>query len=89
MKITIAIPNRFTKTHMVIAMTAITLENSHRFFYGDCIPMPDLLTYPIKVTSFETKLAISYEKGKHLHLAEKCFIDEALEYYRRDSRLNI
>ena len=70
-------------------LLAVESHITHRFFFGDCIPMPDLLTYPIKVTSFETKLAISYERGKHLHLAEKRFIDEALQYFSKDKYLNI
>ena len=37
----------------------------------------DLLTYPIKVTSFETKMAISYKKGIHLHTGEIRFLEEA------------
>lgn len=36
-----------------------------------------LLTYPIKVSSIDTKLAISYRKGLHLHPAEIQFIEEA------------
>ena len=43
--------------------------------------MPDLLSYPIRVSSFRTKLCISYEKGKHLHTAERCFIEECKRYY--------
>ena len=39
--------------------------------------LPDLLTYPIKVTSFETKMAISHKKGLHLHAGELRFIEEA------------
>lgn len=37
----------------------------------------DLLSYPIKVTSFEPKMAISYKKGLHLHAGEIRFIEEA------------
>ncbi len=37
----------------------------------------ELLSYPIKVTSFETKMAISHRKGLHLHAAEVRFIEEA------------
>lgn len=36
----------------------------------------DLLTYPIKVTSFEPKLAVSHRKGQHLHVGEIRFIEE-------------
>ena len=54
---------------------------SRRFFSGDSIPMPDLLSYPIRVTSFKTKLCISYEKGKHLHAAERSFIEECKRFY--------
>ncbi len=37
----------------------------------------ELLSYPIKVTSFETKMAISHPKDLHLHAAEIRFIEEA------------
>lgn len=37
----------------------------------------DFLTYPIDVSSFETKMAISHPKGLHLHAAEIRFLDEA------------
>ena len=37
----------------------------------------DLLSYPISVTSFETKMAISHRHGQHLHAAEVRFIEEA------------
>ena len=37
----------------------------------------DLVSYPIKVTSFETKMAISHKKGLHLHAGEVRFIEEA------------
>lgn len=37
----------------------------------------ELLSYPIRVTSFETKMAISHTKGLHLHAAEVRFMEEA------------
>lgn len=54
---------------------------NRRFFGGDSVPLPDLLSYPIQVHSFDTKLCISYKKGKHLHTAERCFIEEAKLYF--------
>ena len=36
----------------------------------------DLIFAPIRVTSFQPMLAVCYEKGKHLHLAEISFINE-------------
>lgn len=38
-----------------------------------------LLSYPIKVSSIDTKLAISHRKGLHLHPAEIQFIQEAAD----------
>lgn len=40
----------------------------------------ELLTYPIQVTSFETKMAISHRKGIHLHAAEMRFLEEARSF---------
>ena len=37
----------------------------------------NFLTYPIHVSSFETKMAISHPKGLHLHTAEIRFLEEA------------
>jgi len=62
---------------------------SRRFFHGDSIPMPDLLSYPIKVRSFDTKLCISYKKGKRLHTAERRFIEEAKLYFSEGNQQNI
>lgn len=45
-----------------------------------------LLTYPIKVTSFETKMAISHRHGIHLHAAEVRFIEEARQLLNRVAR---
>lgn len=36
----------------------------------------ELLSYPIRVTSFETKMAISYRKGLHLHTEEIRILQE-------------
>ena len=40
----------------------------------------DLLSYPIQVTSFESKMAISHKKGLRLHTGEIRFIEEAKEF---------
>lgn len=40
----------------------------------------ELLSYPIKVTSFETKMAISHKKGLHLHAGEVRFLEEAAAF---------
>ena len=37
----------------------------------------ELFSYPIRVTSFETKMAISHRHDVHLHAAEVRFIEEA------------
>lgn len=42
----------------------------------------DMLTYPIHVTSFETKMAISHKKGLHLHTGEIRFLEEAASLFR-------
>lgn len=36
----------------------------------------ELLSYPIRVTSFETKMAVSYRKGLHLHAEELYVLQE-------------
>lgn len=41
----------------------------------------NLLAYPIHVTSFESKMAISHKKGVHLHAAEVRFIEETKNYF--------
>lgn len=43
-------------------------------------PQPELLSFPIRVTSFEPKMAISHKKGLHLHAGEIRFIEEARAY---------
>lgn len=49
-----------------------------RYFSSRCGSWPsELRRYPIKVDSFRPYLAICYEKGKHLHDAEICFLNEA------------
>lgn len=50
---------------------------NRRFFASVPHTADDLLHYPIEITGFEPKLAICYEKGKHLHTAEICFLKEA------------
>lgn len=46
------------------------------FYDNPSLNTQELLSYPIKVSSFETKMAISSEKGKPLHSAEQRFIQE-------------
>ena len=46
----------------------------------------DLLSYPIKVTSFEPKMAISHKKGLHLHAGEVRFIEEAQQLLNSQNR---
>jgi len=41
----------------------------------------DLLTFPITVTSFEPKMAISHKKGLHLHAGEVRFIEETRHFF--------
>lgn len=41
----------------------------------------NLLTYPIHVTSFEPKMAISHKKGLHLHAGEVRFIEETKKFF--------
>lgn len=50
---------------------------NRRFFASPSRPADNLLHYPIDITGFDPKLAICYEKGKHLHTAEICFLKEA------------
>lgn len=40
-----------------------------------------LLQYPLKISSFRSQLAICYEKDKHLHPAELCFIKTFQEMF--------
>lgn len=41
----------------------------------------DLLAYPIHVTSFESKMALSHKKGLHLHAGEVRFIEETQKFF--------
>ncbi len=50
---------------------------NRRFYSNENDLTAELLSYPIKVTSFRQTLAICYKKGQHLHAAERCFISEA------------
>lgn len=43
----------------------------------------NLLTYQINVNSFETKMAISYKKGLHLHTGEIRFLEEATTFLHK------
>ena len=52
------------------------------FYANQGLNTGELLSYPIKVTAFETKMAISREKGKRLHTAEQQFIAEFSEFMR-------
>ena len=53
------------------------------YFRNKNLDTQELLSYPIRVTSFETKVAVSYEKGKHLHAAERCFLRELDEFFQK------
>ncbi|MCD7956123.1 MAG: LysR family transcriptional regulator [Lachnospiraceae bacterium] len=52
-----------------------------RFGNADGVLPSDLLCFPIQTESFPARLAICYEKGKHLHDAEICFINEMKAYF--------
>ena len=52
-----------------------------RFFTHPDPQAEELLSFPIKVNSFLTKLAISHVKGLHLHPAENYFIKECKDYF--------
>lgn len=58
---------------------------SQRFYGENALQIPNLLSYPIRVNSFETRLAISHQKGKRLHTAELTFINEAQAYFKQKS----
>lgn len=47
-----------------------------------------LLSYPIKVTSFETKMAVSHKKGLHLHAGEVRFIEETKNYFAQNKNFS-
>lgn len=51
------------------------------YFENRNLDTRELLSYPICVTSFEAKVAVSYEKGKRLHAAERCFLKELQEFF--------
>lgn len=52
-----------------------------RFFFSKSNHNSDHLQYyPIKTTNIQAPLTISYEKEKHLHPAEICFINEARKF---------
>ena len=53
------------------------------FYANQSLDTRELLSYPIKVTSFETKMAISGEKGKPLHSAEQRFIQEFSDFIKK------
>lgn len=54
----------------------------NRRFFSFRLPDTDnLLHYPIQITCFQPQLAISYERGKHLHTAEICFLKEARSFF--------
>jgi hypothetical protein len=56
-----------------------------KFFNSKEKVVDDLVSYPIRVTSFEPKQAICFEKKKRFNLAEKSFLQEAASYFRRSS----
>lgn len=52
-----------------------------RRFYGNrSLDTRELLSYPIRVTGFAPKLAVSYEKGRRLQSTARCFIRELTEF---------
>lgn len=53
------------------------------FYDNPSLNTQELLSYPIKVTSFETKMAISSEKGKPLNAAEQCLVHEFFNFMRK------
>lgn len=57
----------------------LVAESCAKALFSRCAPekAAELLSYPIRVTSFETKTCISYRKGVRLHPAELRFIEEA------------
>ena len=59
---------------------------NRRFYSNENNLTAELLSYPIKVTSFKQTLAICYEKGRRLHAAEQCFISEAKAFFTNSSR---
>ncbi|MDO4620632.1 MAG: hypothetical protein Q4B09_08440, partial [Lachnospiraceae bacterium] len=54
----------------------------YRFDTREDIRYRELLSYPIKVTSFHPTLCISSPFGKRLHTAEKLFINEATLFFK-------
>lgn len=56
------------------SMGCLLTTESHIRFLPD---RSQLLSYPIQVTSFEPKIAISHKKGLRLHTGELRFIEEA------------
>lgn len=59
---------------------------NHRFYANPGLNTAELLSYPIRVTSFDPKMAVSHEKRLRLHPAERCFIKE-LRDFAQASRL--
>ena len=56
-----------------------------RHYFGNRnLDTQELLSYPIHVSSFETKVAVSYEKGKRLHAAERCFLKELDMFFQEE-----
>lgn len=55
------------------AVGCLLTTESHVRFLPDT---PEMLSYPIRVSSFEPKMAISHKKGLHLHAGEIRFIEE-------------
>lgn len=58
---------------------------NRRFYSDENAQSTELLSYPIKVTSFRQTLAICYRKGQHLHAAERCFINETKILFTKSS----
>ncbi|MFT4007515.1 MAG: LysR family transcriptional regulator [Lacrimispora sp.] len=54
-----------------------------RFFADPDKNPPHLYYYPVNTSNVQASLTISYEKGKHLHAAEICFINEARKFLQQ------
>ena len=62
------------------AMGCLLTTRSHTNHFLQGKP-DDLLTFPINITSFEPKMAISHKKGLHLHAGEVRFIEETKNFF--------
>jgi DNA-binding transcriptional LysR family regulator len=60
-----------------------------RLFQNKNLDTSGLLSFPIRVNSFSTVLAIASPKGKNLHTAEKLFIQEAEAFIKERIPLDL